>query len=124
MDVQVIEKNIELLEGGETTLEAIEELAMLYTVRDGLKNAVQTKNDAKIDAEFDDLFPAYQNYVKAKRSFQIYRADEEAVLKYLHLLCQELKEFVLILYEGTDLRKERQCIKDLCSALNKRFSED
>lgn len=113
MDIEIIQDNINELENADTTFDNVRELALLYVVRDNLKTSTQTV----VTNEIDDILPAYQKYIDAKRKFQLQQTDETGMLKYIQLVCQETKEFILALYKGTDMRKERHYIVETLSYL-------
>ena len=113
MDIQIINENITILENSDTTVDNVQELALLYIVRKGLKSSLQTM----VDGELKDVFPAYTKYIEAKRKFQLNEIDEFAMVKYMQLLCNEIKEFIETLYHTTDTRKERVILTEMSSYL-------
>lgn len=120
MDIQVIEDNIRILEDSETTVETVEELANLYTVYDRLKYK-QPRTVSSQD-EFNDILPAFNTYIEARRQNQLGNTNEELVQHSLKLLCQELKEFIETLYANTGSRKERLSILYLTKELYEKFN--
>ena len=111
MDIYAIQGTIKELENGKTTLENIEYLAHLYTVRDALSNSVDVEN------EYNDILPAYSDYINIKKQYQMGSISEGAVIKALKCVCAEIIEFLLTLYSGTDMNKERKCLKDMINKI-------
>ena len=115
MDIRTIDATITELENSETTLENIEYLAHLYTVRSILSNSVNVEN------EYNDILPAYSNYINIKKQYQMGDISEGAVIKALKYVCTEIIEFLLTLYSGTDMNKERKCLKDMINTIYSEF---
>ena len=115
----MIKDAINELEQGKTTMDAIVDLANLYTVLDHLN----PQNNDNISAEIDDIMPAYNNYRDIKCKYQRHEISEGAVIKALNVLCIEIEEFIGILYSSTDMNRERKCINDLAEKLFKKFSK-
>ena len=116
MDIQIIQDNIDVLENSETSLENIQELALLYTVRNNFSGD-------KVESELSDILPDYKKYLDAKRKFQMKETDDTPMVDYMKLLCKEIQDFVLLLYNNTHTRKERHYIEETLSYLYMRFSE-
>ena len=47
--------------------------------------------------------------------------SEGAVIKALKYVCTEIIEFLLTLYSGTDMNKERKCLKDMINTIYSEF---
>lgn len=120
MDIQVIEENIQLLENEDTTVENVQDLANLYTVYDKLKYKQPAKDKAL--QELNDILPAFNAYIVAKRDNQLGQTNDEAVQHNLKLLCQELKEFIEILYANTSSRRERLLLLYMTKGLYDKFN--
>lgn len=120
MDLQIIEENIKILESEDTTVKNVQDLANLYTVYDRLRYK-QPHNDQTLQ-ELNDLMPAFNSYVEAKRLNQLGQTNEEAVEHTLKLLCQELKEFIETLYTNTSSRRERLSLLYMVKELNDKFN--
>lgn len=116
MDIEIINENIKILEDSETSLENIQELALLYTVKNNFSGD-------KVESELSDILPAYKKYLDAKRKFQMKEIDDTPMVDYMKLLCKEIQDFVLLLYNNTHTRKERHYIEETLSYLYKRFLE-
>lgn len=121
MDLQIIEDNIKLLESQATTVENVQDLANLYTVYDKLrfKNPVK---DSTFE-ELNDIMPAFDGYIEAKKLYQLGQANEDAVKHNLKLLCQELTEFIETLYTNTTSRKERLLLLYMTKGLYDKFNK-
>ena len=115
MDIQIINENITELENLDTTFDNVQELAYLYIIKDHF-----TKSD-KIEQELSDILPAYQRYVEAKRRFQLNLTDSEPMIELLKLLCQEIADFIGILYSGTSTRKERHILEETLSKIHQKM---
>lgn len=70
--------------------------------------------------ELDDILPAYNQYLNYKLKYQLGELDEMPMLGSFKFLCQELQDFILSLYSGTDTYKER---RNLQSVLEKTQSK-
>lgn len=116
MDIYAIQDTIKELELGDTTLQNVSDLANLYIVRDRLL-------DTGVKQELNDILPAYNDYVKVKQRYQRKEISEGAVIKSLKYLCTEVEEFLDILYNCTDMNKERKCIKDMINIIEERFKD-
>ena len=58
--------------------------------------------------KLDDILPAYNEYLNYKIKYQLGELDETPMLGSFKFLCQELQDFILSLYSGTDTYKERK----------------
>jgi hypothetical protein len=111
MNLSDIEYEIDLLENEEFTAENVADLASLYIVYDNMKHDLNRTSDG-IEKELNDILPSYQNYCESKKRYQLGNANEGEVIKTLNLLCKEISEFILSLYSGTDMNKERIYIRN------------
>lgn len=119
MDVVAIKEAIENLENSDTTVDNIQELSALYICRDHL---IRSSHDAGED-ELRDMFPYYRKYTDTKRRYQLGQTSEGEVIKGIKAVCRELTEFVDTLYSGTDMNKERVCIRQMLGALNDKYNK-
>lgn len=110
LDLVEIENTIQQLENGETTFDACMKLASLYTVRDRLYQS--TESDST-EEELQDILPQYKVYKDIKMKYQLQEVTQDKVLSSLDLLCTEIKEFLHMLYNSTDLAEERAKLDDL-----------
>ena len=122
MDIQAIEEAIYVLETEDTTYDNVSELASLYIVRDNLKQPVKTMVDG-INNELQDILPYYIKYRDIKTQYQLGKTTEGEVIQGIKRVCKELAEFINALYSGTDMNKERLCIKDMLVQLNEKYSK-
>lgn len=118
MDKTLIEENIIELENSDTTFENVQELAYLYIIRDKLFTVAD-----KTEKELSEILPAYEKYIDAKRKFQMKQSDDEQIIYYFNLTCEELKDFICSLYSGTSTRKERQSLINLLYELYNKFND-
>lgn len=113
LDMQEVSNTIRELESGPTTLENCRKLAILYIVKEHYSKAnlpdCGTCTD-KVVEEYRDILPTYSDYCEAKRRFQLREIPEESVLQKLQLLCQEVEEFLSILYTNTESDQQRELI--------------
>ena len=119
MDIKMIQEAITELENGNTTMDAIVDLANLYIVVDHL-TTIKSNN---VEKEIGDIMPAYNNYVDVKRRYQRKEISEGAVVKALNSLCVEIEELIGIIYSNTDMNRERKCINDLAEKIFKKFAK-
>lgn len=117
MDVVAIEEAIEELENSETTVDNIKELSALYICRDHL----MLSNHDAVESELEDIFPYYRKYRDIKRRYQLRQTNESEVAEGIKAVCRELTEFVETLYSGTDMNKERICIRKMLEKLYNKY---
>ncbi len=122
MDLVAIEDAISILEESDTTPENVSELASLYICRDNLQNRLETLPDAITD-ELSDILPYYTKYRDIKRRYQMHQTTEGEVIKGIKDVCRELSEFIGVLYSGTDMNKERLCIKQMLVQLDEKYNK-
>lgn len=122
MDLVAIEDAISILEESATTPENVSELASLYICKANLQNRLETLPDAIAD-ELSDILPYYTKYRDIKRRYQMHQTTEGEVIKGIKDVCRELSEFIGVLYSGTDMNKERLCIKQMLAQLNEKYSK-
>lgn len=108
LDIVQIENTIQELENSVTTFDTCIKLSALYNVREHLQNAtramVTNDNTAK---ELYDILPSYKRYIEIKQAYQLGTGNPEAVRQAFNNVCQEIQEFILALYSGTDMPEER-----------------
>ena len=122
MDITAIQDAIETLENDATTVNNVAELASLYICRDNLQRRLNLTID-DIKQEYEDILPYYLKYRDIKRRYQRNEAIDGEVIQGIKDVCRELKEFIDILYQCTDMNKERLCIKDMIHSLVKKYSD-
>ena len=119
MDILAIREAIQQLEADETTFENVKELAALYTVYD---HAVQESQDA-VQNELSDILPYYQKYISIKRRYQLNQVIDSEVIQGIQAVCKELREFIEVLYNNTDMHRERMCIRKLINELAEKYKD-
>jgi hypothetical protein len=82
----------------------------LINVRDYLQNVTQSVPDS-LERELNDILPQYKNYCAVKRQYQLGQATDDLVVVSMRQVCKEVKEFLLILYQHTDTKIDRNMIK-------------
>lgn len=118
MDINAIIDNIEELENASTTVDNVKELASLYIVRKNYKNGNLPEYHNKSTKELEDILPQYSKYIEIKRQYQLGNVSEQAVRKAIRRVCKEIFEFINTLYSCTDMKDERDCIRNLISTLS------
>jgi len=119
MDTIAIKEAIQSLEESETTPENVAELASLYIVYTHLT----TEPVDPVESELDDILPYYRKYRDIKRRYQLNQAIDGEVIHGMKDVCQELKEFIDMLYYSTDMNKERLCLKKLVKELAEKYKD-
>jgi len=117
MEIDIIQNNINELENSSTSADNVMELASLYIVKNNLKKGLNP-----VVSELNDIFPAYNRYISVKKEYQLNGTGDDIMLEQLKLLCQEIKEFLITLYSGTDTYKERRYISNTLSEVNTHFN--
>lgn len=112
MDIEIINNTIAELENRERlSMENVINLASLYTIRDH-------QSADNVTDELYDILPAYSSYVQVKRDYQLGKTSEGDVIRHMKLLCEEISEFLLILYKSAEMCKERKLLTEtVCSIL-------
>ena len=109
MNIEEIQSEIKTLERDATTFSNVSKLASLYIVNERLQNGTQAIVDG-IQRELNDILPAYRKYVEVKRECQLKNTDKTALIDSIQLVCKELQEFILILYNNTECEECRNLI--------------
>lgn len=122
MDIQMIRDAIEELENEDVTYDNIDELASLYIVYNNLQRSGYSMITS-VESEARDILPYYIKYQDIKRRYQTNQTTEGEVIQGIKKVCKELSEFIDALYSGTDMNKERLCIKDMIKQLNEKYSK-
>ncbi len=112
MNIEDINKEIDRLVV-DNSYESCQKLASLYIIKDHLRP--ETQNTA--DKELLDVLPSYNRYVAIKTNYQLGNAGEKAVEIAFKSVCQEIFEFIVALYSGTNSKEERQHIFTLLKKL-------
>ena len=122
MDLVAIAEAIEALENDVTTVDNVSELASLYICRENMKAGLKTMVDG-VKQEYDDILPYYIKYRDTKRRYQINEAIDSEVIQGIKDVCRELREFIDMLYQHTDMNKERLCIKEMIKTLAQKYKD-
>ena len=121
MDIVAIDEAIESLEQEDTTVDNVKELSALYICREYL---IKSSPVNISERELSEIFPYYRKYLDIKRRYQLMQTTEGEVIKGIKDVCRELTEFVETMYSGTDMNKERLCIRQMLSALNDKYNTE
>ena len=115
MDLYMIDDTIEELENSDTNFANCDKLAMLYIIKDHYKKYPPVLRGLydEVEEELNDIAPQYKKYCEIKREYQLGNKPKEAVIKSSHLLAEEIKDFITILYNNTDFQEERNTLKTL-----------
>lgn len=106
MGTKEIDDMIKELESSEFSLSNARNLAALYTVRD-------KQGEDEVTQELNDILPSYRKYVDVKRDYQLKKVSKDIVLDKMKDACREIREFLHILYSGTDMEEEREIFKQM-----------
>lgn len=124
MDFKTIQNTIEELENSETNFFNCQNLAHLYIVREYYrpKQSSLLSEDELLTKELSDIFPQYRKYIELKKKYQSKEIPKEAVIGSMEALCEELceeiKDFLLLLYCNSDMPEERKSIKDVLDTVS------
>ena len=108
MNLEIINEMIDELEQSEPSLSNVRNLSALYNVR---ANLLGTNRFDKTSKELSDILPSYLQYIDTKRKYQLHEVSEELLYNNMKELCREIKEFVQMLYSGTDTQTERDILQ-------------
>lgn len=115
LDLTEIENTIEELENAPTTFANCQKLASLYIVLNHI-NTQEKQNKDTVIQEYSDILPAYTEFCKIKKQYQLNQVSIEAVTTGIKDVCREVYEFLQTLYNNSDIAEERhilvQSIKD------------
>ena len=114
MNLAEVNDAIKELQESSLTLSNARNLSALITIQSYMKNAIQSKPDS-LERELNDILPQYREYCAVKRQYQLGRATEDLMIASMRLVCKEVKEFLLILYQNTDTKIERNMIRRMLS---------
>ena len=105
MNMQEVTDTIEELENGSTTYDNCMKLASLYTVRD--------KFHSDTEKELNDILPQFKMYVAVKTKYQLGQLKAEDLEFAMRSICRDIEEFIITLYNNTELPEERKIMKDM-----------
>lgn len=108
MKIDTINDMITELEEAELSLSNIRNLSALYNVKNHI---LGTQNYDDTTRELSDILPSYLIYINKKKLYQMHEINEDAMLRALESLCNEINEFLRALYSGTDTEQERHILK-------------
>ncbi len=122
-------EEIEKLEKGSTTYDSCAKLASLLYLRDyysegSMETAKEPDTKAnEVIKEYSDILPQYKHYCETKRKYQLKEATERAVLDCMTNVCTEIREFIAMLYNTTEMPEEREKINGVIRWLNEQYAE-
>ena len=122
MDLVAITDAINSLESSAATPQNVAELSSLYICRDNLESGLNRQINAS-EKELQDILPFYQKYRGIKRRYQLNQTTAGEVIRGMRDVCVEITEFIAALYSGTDMNKERICIRDMLKLLYDKYVE-
>lgn len=114
LDMQLIDNTIEELENDDTNFNNCQKLSSLYIIKQYYKpgsNRLKTGVEANIKKELSDILPHYEKYLSLKAEYQLNQIGKEPVIIAFDSVCQEIKEFIQILYSSTDTSEERDSLR-------------
>ena len=121
MDLIAINDAISMLEESDTNASNVGELASLYICRANLEERLKQHGNG-VERELEDILPYYTKYCDIKRRYQLNQTTEHEVIQGIKSVCREISEFIDALYSGTDMNKERICIKQMLDQLHNKYS--
>lgn len=121
MDLVEINNAIDMLLERDTTPDNVSELANLYICKFNIENGLNRQINAS-ERELKDILPYYNKYTDIKRRYQLRQTDESEVIQGIKDVCREIAEFIAALYSGTDMNRERICIRQMIDTLHKKYS--
>lgn len=130
LNLEEISNTINELENSDTTFDTCIKLSALYNVKEHLENRVQTMSDSisiesdDVEHELADILPHYRKYCDTKRNWQLGNASKNLVMQEMQNVCQEIREFIEMLYGHTSMPDERIYIEETCSYLHGKFSKN
>lgn len=116
LNIEEINNTITELENADTTFATCDKLASLYIVRDNLLNKNNLIMD-NVEEELEDILPAYKEFVKYKKKFQLDEISKEVMLKYMSNLTNEIFEFIQVIYQNTSSDEERDLLNIMIEQL-------
>ena len=121
INIDEINETISELEQGDTTFATCQKLAALYTVRDNFKSSYNNMEDTHVNneviEEYSDILPMYRRYCEVKRKYQHNEITEEAVIKAIEQVAQEIKEFMQTLYANVETTDEKKILTTMIADL-------
>ena len=126
MDLVAIQEAINTLVNSSTTADNVSELASLYICSICLQESVKSAKYSELqgtEKELKDILPYYRKYVDIKRRYQLHQTTEGEVVVGIKKVCKEITEFIDSLYRGTDMNKERICLRNMIKQLNDKYSD-
>lgn len=118
MNINDIELSIRHLENSGTSYENCEKLASLYILRDHYSGE---PIQGSVVSELSDILPAYQEYIKMKKDYQLGKITEKAIENKIKCVCLEIRELVQVMYFNSDMEVERIAIKEMIQKLAKKL---
>lgn len=110
MNLAEVNKEINELLNSPLTLSNARNLSALIVVQSYLQNAIQSAPDS-LEQELNDILPRYKEYCEIKQRYQRNQASDDELIIAMRRVCKEVKEFLLILYQNTDMQIERTMLK-------------
>lgn len=110
MNLAEVNEAINELLNSSLTLSNARNLSALIVVQSYMQNAIQSKPDA-LEQELNDILPRYKEYCEIKQKYQRNQASDDEIVIAMRRVCKEVKEFLLLLYQNTDMQIERTMLK-------------
>lgn len=122
LNFEEIEQYIDELENSPTTLNNCQKLSVLYICREFAQKDdanSETANNDEVIEQYSDILPEYKEYCKIKKDYAFNKVTENAVIKEINDVCNEIFEFINTLYSSTDMPEERKIILQMIKKLNR-----
>lgn len=121
MDISIIRQAIVELENDDITLNNVIELASLYIIVDRYDRRVNEADNTVVEHELQDIFPYYSKYIDIKRKYQLKQVTERQLDNAMKDLCREICEFLNVLYNSSEMAKERKYIREMLRDCLKKY---
>ena len=140
LDLTLIDNTINELEMSDTNFMNCERLASLYIIKSHFDNytnvpqdmpqditkadkdeislEISTNTETSVQKELFDILPHYNMYCDKKRDYQLGKVGKDIVIQSMHLVCNEISEFLHTLYSSTDMQEERDLIMQMLDNLH------
>ena len=109
MNKDTVNEMVNELENADTTYQNCNDLAALYIIRGEL-------GANRVEAEINDILPAYKKYVAIKTKYHHGETTKDSVISAIELVCREIYDLIKMLYSCSDMPLERLKIQNMIEA--------
>lgn len=123
LDIREVDQTIKELENGKTTFDTCAKLADMYIIRKYFATSKEMQEESgygnpDVKKELRDILPSYREFCDLKKHYKNGEISEKPVLNALDKMCTEIYEFMMELYEHTDMQQEKEALEDLIKDLH------